>query len=210
MAIESSQVCSGRILPCSADICDPNIVASAHHPSGLSLASDDISSPFPAQRNKRDKREHPPLIGTIRQDSTSVRASKVNIEVVHLRHHLRTSLFKKKNAHAQQPHKTQQAAIMETAHRRIELQSPADLTYLVNNATRAARAKIDLHFPPSAAPETGDDDMRKRVEVLVDQVWRKHHHPHFPITSHPSFLPSFLYLYRRKNQTNEKPSTKST
>ncbi|GAB7346607.1 hypothetical protein MBLNU459_g1748t3 [Dothideomycetes sp. NU459] len=57
---------------------------------------------------------------------------------------------------------------MDSAHRKIELQAPADLTYLVNNATRAARAKLDLHFPPSAAPETGDDAMKKRVEELVD------------------------------------------
>lgn len=59
---------------------------------------------------------------------------------------------------------------MDTAHRRIELQAPADLAYLMNNATRAARAKLDLHFPPSAAPESGDDAMKKRVEELVDQV----------------------------------------
>lgn len=59
---------------------------------------------------------------------------------------------------------------MDTAHRRIELQAPADLTYLKNNATKAARAKLDLHFPPSAAPESGDDAMKKRVEELVDQV----------------------------------------
>ncbi|KAL1310854.1 hypothetical protein AAFC00_001086 [Neodothiora populina] len=62
---------------------------------------------------------------------------------------------------------------METAHRRIELQSPADLIYLQSNTTRAARAKIDLHFPPSAAPEAGEEDvMRKRVEELVDQYIR--------------------------------------
>lgn len=59
---------------------------------------------------------------------------------------------------------------MDTAHRKIELQSPADLNYLIANANHAARAKIDLHFPPSAAPESGDDAMKKRVEELVDQV----------------------------------------
>lgn len=73
---------------------------------------------------------------------------------------------------------------METAHRKIELQAPADLTYLYANATLSAKQKLDLHFPPSAAATTttattsntidgkngsaeDDDDMRKRVEELV-------------------------------------------
>lgn len=59
---------------------------------------------------------------------------------------------------------------METTHRKIELQSPLDLTYLHSNATHAAREKIDLHFPPSAAPESTDDDvMKTRVEELVNE-----------------------------------------
>ena len=58
----------------------------------------------------------------------------------------------------------------ETAHRRIELQSPADLTYLVANVSRAARDKLDKHFPPDAVPAGEEDAMRKRVEELVDGV----------------------------------------
>ncbi|KAK7533242.1 uncharacterized protein J3D65DRAFT_75962 [Phyllosticta citribraziliensis] len=61
---------------------------------------------------------------------------------------------------------------METAHRRVELQSPADLTYLVANVKRAARQKIDLHLPPSAAPEGGEDVLRRKVEELVDEYIR--------------------------------------
>lgn len=57
----------------------------------------------------------------------------------------------------------------ENAHRRIELQSPQDLTYLVANVSQAARTKIDTHLPPDAAPE-GEDAMRTRVEQLVDDV----------------------------------------
>lgn len=57
----------------------------------------------------------------------------------------------------------------EAAHRKIELQSPADLTYLIANVSRAAREKIDKHLPPDAAPE-GEDAMRKRVEQLVEEV----------------------------------------
>ncbi|RMZ07933.1 hypothetical protein D0860_04878 [Hortaea werneckii] len=59
----------------------------------------------------------------------------------------------------------------EAAHRKIELQSPADLTYLIANVSRAAREKIDKHLPPDAAPE-GEDAMRKRVEQLVEEVNR--------------------------------------
>ncbi len=36
-------------------------------------------------------------------------------------------------------------------HRKIELQSPADLIYLQTNLIASARQKLDLHFPPSAA-----------------------------------------------------------
>ncbi|KAI9754080.1 MAG: glyceraldehyde-3-phosphate dehydrogenase 1 [Chaenotheca gracillima] len=54
------------------------------------------------------------------------------------------------------------------SHRKIELQSPEDLRYLLDNATRAAREKIDLNFPPSAAPADGEDDgLRRRVEELA-------------------------------------------
>lgn len=57
----------------------------------------------------------------------------------------------------------------ETAHRKVELQSPDDLTYLIANVSRAAREKLDKHLPPDAAPE-GEDAMRRRVEQLVDDV----------------------------------------
>ncbi|KAL1629511.1 putative kinetochore protein mis14 [Diplodia seriata] len=58
---------------------------------------------------------------------------------------------------------------MDSTHRRVEVQSAADMTYLMANAKRAARAKIDLHLPPSAAPEGGEDLLRRRVEELVDE-----------------------------------------
>jgi kinetochor protein Mis14/NSL1 len=35
-------------------------------------------------------------------------------------------------------------------HRKIELQSPLDLTYLQNQLSTSARQKLDLHFPPTA------------------------------------------------------------
>ncbi len=56
-------------------------------------------------------------------------------------------------------------------HRKIELQSPLDLTYLKSNTTASARQKLDLHFPPNASqPESSSTDpMRQRVQDLVSQ-----------------------------------------
>jgi kinetochor protein Mis14/NSL1 len=60
-------------------------------------------------------------------------------------------------------------------HRRIELQSPADLAHLYTLISAAATQKIDLHLPPSAAP-AGVDELRAKVEALVssyvDETWR--------------------------------------
>lgn len=55
---------------------------------------------------------------------------------------------------------------MEEHHRRIELQSPDDLQYLITNVRRAANEKIDKDLPPIE----GEDKMRERVEELVHQV----------------------------------------
>ena len=57
-------------------------------------------------------------------------------------------------------------------HRRIDLQSPADLTYLHTNKQRAATQKLDLAFPPRAAPECEVDALRLKVEALVQEVLR--------------------------------------
>jgi kinetochor protein Mis14/NSL1 len=60
----------------------------------------------------------------------------------------------------------------ESTHRKIELQAPADLTYLIANVSRAAREKLDKHLPPDVVQggNGGEDAMRKRVEELVDEV----------------------------------------
>lgn len=55
-------------------------------------------------------------------------------------------------------------------HRKIELQSPADYTYLYANTVTASRQKLDLHFPPSATDNEDPDPMRERVQELVDEV----------------------------------------
>ena len=64
--------------------------------------------------------------------------------------------------------------------RKIDLQSPADLTYLLTNIQNAAQEKLDLHIPPSAAPEGEDDAFRVKVEQLVHQVLSS------PLSTHPS------------------------
>ncbi|CAO2654414.1 Nn.00g111470.m01.CDS01 [Neocucurbitaria sp. VM-36] len=61
---------------------------------------------------------------------------------------------------------------MDTAHRKIELQSPSDLTFLTSQIRTAARQKLDLHLPPvvndGSAHGDEPDELRKHVEELVD------------------------------------------
>ena len=78
---------------------------------------------------------------------------------------------------------------LSTHYRKIELQSHADLTFLQQNLAKAARARLDLHFPTAAAlkasapaeiinlgqnieddsPPEDEDAMRARVRMLVDE-----------------------------------------
>ncbi|KAJ5728401.1 hypothetical protein N7493_004731 [Penicillium malachiteum] len=53
-------------------------------------------------------------------------------------------------------------------YRKIELQSPADFTYLYANAVALSRQKLDLNLPPSASNDETPDPMRERVRELVD------------------------------------------
>ncbi|KAF1939615.1 hypothetical protein EJ02DRAFT_408286 [Clathrospora elynae] len=56
---------------------------------------------------------------------------------------------------------------MDNAHRKLELQSPADLAYLTSQIRTAARQKLDLHLPP-VSDTTEPDELRCSVETLVD------------------------------------------
>ena len=58
------------------------------------------------------------------------------------------------------------------AHRRIELQSPEDLAYLIDNVRRAAADSINAAFPPVDHPLDGhdEDELRNRIEQLVNDV----------------------------------------
>jgi kinetochor protein Mis14/NSL1 len=59
-------------------------------------------------------------------------------------------------------------------YRKIELQSPADLSYLYTNTVNISRRKLDLHLPPPSNNSNGDsnarDPMKERVKELVDEV----------------------------------------
>jgi kinetochor protein Mis14/NSL1 len=59
-------------------------------------------------------------------------------------------------------------------YRKIELQSPADFTYLYANTVALSRQKLDLHLPPSATNNDTPDPMRERVRELVDEVSLSH------------------------------------
>ncbi|KAI1878497.1 hypothetical protein JX265_000429 [Neoarthrinium moseri] len=53
--------------------------------------------------------------------------------------------------------------------RKIELQSPEDLTYLLANVRRAAAEHINEAFPPVEGAQ-GEDELRTRIEELVNEV----------------------------------------
>lgn len=73
---------------------------------------------------------------------------------------------------------------METTpgHRKVELQTPEDLSYLIANVRRAARERIDEAFPPVNREDGEDDELRLRIEALVEEV----------SLSPPSHLPNSL------------------
>ncbi|KAJ5399229.1 Kinetochore Mis14 [Penicillium sp. CMV-2018d] len=54
-------------------------------------------------------------------------------------------------------------------YRKVELQSPADFTYLYANTVALSRQKLDLYFPPSATDNDTPDPMRERVRELIDE-----------------------------------------
>jgi hypothetical protein len=65
---------------------------------------------------------------------------------------------------------TLQVTMAAPHHRKVELQSPADFTYLYANTIALARRKLDLNLPPSAIDNETPDPMRERVRELVDDV----------------------------------------
>ncbi|KAI4097183.1 MAG: hypothetical protein LQ344_000593 [Seirophora lacunosa] len=56
---------------------------------------------------------------------------------------------------------------MDPHHRKIDLQSPADLNYLQSNIKLSAQQKLDLAIPASANPAGEPDAFRPQVQQLV-------------------------------------------
>ncbi|KAF2005904.1 hypothetical protein P154DRAFT_288383 [Amniculicola lignicola CBS 123094] len=57
---------------------------------------------------------------------------------------------------------------MTSEHRKIELQSPADLAYITSLIRLAATKQIDKAFPPNNAPTSEPDALRSSVEDQVN------------------------------------------
>lgn len=53
--------------------------------------------------------------------------------------------------------------------RKIELQSPEDLSYLVTNVRNAAAARLNEAFPQVQGHD-GEDELRNQIEKLVNEV----------------------------------------
>lgn len=68
---------------------------------------------------------------------------------------------------------------MAELQRKIELQEPDDLRYLLANTRRVAGEKVDIALPPIE----GEDVLRRKVEELVNSVC-----PPFPFQLPPSHL----------------------
>ena len=81
-------------------------------------------------------------------------------------------------------------------HRKIELQAPADYTYLYANTINLSRQKLDLHLPPSATTNDGPDPdpMRERVHELVDEV--------SPLIHLYIYIYIYIYIYYTRWNAN--------
>ncbi|KAL6246017.1 hypothetical protein RBB50_007170 [Rhinocladiella similis] len=55
-------------------------------------------------------------------------------------------------------------------HRKIELQTPDDFTYLQRNLTASAQQKLDLHFPLSALQKNGVENAQPATIISLDGV----------------------------------------
>lgn len=62
-------------------------------------------------------------------------------------------------------------SVVSQVQRRIELQSPEDLTYLITNVRNAAAARLNEAFPHVDGHE-GEDELRNQIEALVNDVRR--------------------------------------
>lgn len=60
-------------------------------------------------------------------------------------------------------------SVVAQVQRRIELQSPEDLAYLITNVRNAATEHLNEAFPPVEGAD-GEDELRNQIEALVNEV----------------------------------------
>lgn len=60
-------------------------------------------------------------------------------------------------------------SVVSQVQRKIELQSPDDLTFLIANVRRAAAERLNEAFPVVEGND-GEDELRNQIEKLVNEV----------------------------------------
>lgn len=60
-------------------------------------------------------------------------------------------------------------SVVSQVQRKIELQSPDDLAYLITNVRNAAIEHLNEAFPPVEG-DGGEDELRNQIEMLVNEV----------------------------------------
>ena len=60
-------------------------------------------------------------------------------------------------------------SVVAQVQRKIELQAPEDLSYLIANVRRAAAERINEAFPVVDGND-GEDELRNHIEKLVNEV----------------------------------------
>lgn len=61
-------------------------------------------------------------------------------------------------------------SVVAQVQRKIELQSPEDLAYLIANVRSAAAAHLNEAFPVVSGEQDGEDELRNQIEKLVNEV----------------------------------------
>ena len=64
------------------------------------------------------------------------------------------------------------SSVVSDHQRKIELQAPQDLTYLIDNVRTAAQQQIDLHLPPQGDDDTFRTKVSEHVQQYVQDTWR--------------------------------------
>ncbi|KAH6606075.1 hypothetical protein Trco_005228 [Trichoderma cornu-damae] len=64
-------------------------------------------------------------------------------------------------------------SVVSQVQRKIELQSPEDLAYLITNVRNAAIEHLNEAFPPVEGADGGEDELRNQIEALVNEYINK-------------------------------------